>query len=267
MHHLETAVRAKALFERDKDYVVREGEIIIVDEFTGRLQPGRRWSEGLHQAIEAKEGVPIKDESRTFATITLQNYFRMYQKIAGMTGTAKTSAEEFMKVYGLDVVSIPTNKPIRRIDHNDVIFQTEQGKFKAIARKIKELNQKGQPVLVGTISIEKNELLSSYLKKEGVAHDILNAKNHENEGQVIANAGRKGGVVIATNMAGRGVDIKLGERLPPQRRRQRYEIWVVCLCWGLNVMRPGELTTNCAGVLGGRAIQARPNFLFLWKIN
>lgn len=214
VHHLETAVRAKALFERDKDYVVREGEIIIVDEFTGRLQPGRRWSEGLHQAIEAKEGVPIKDESRTFATITLQNYFRMYQKIAGMTGTAKTSAEEFMKVYGLDVVSIPTNKPIRRIDHNDVIFQTEQGKFKAIARKIKELNQKGQPVLVGTISIEKNELLSSYLKKEGVAHDILNAKNHENEGQVIANAGRKGGVVIATNMAGRGVDIKLGGATP-----------------------------------------------------
>ena len=214
VHHLETAVRARALFERDKDYVVREGEIIIVDEFTGRLQPGRRWSEGLHQAIEAKEGVPIKDESRTFATITLQNYFRMYQKIAGMTGTAKTSAEEFMKVYGLDVVSIPTNKPIRRIDHNDVIFQTEQGKFKAIARKIKELNQKGQPVLVGTISIEKNELLSSYLKKEGVAHDILNAKNHENEGQVIANAGRKGGVVIATNMAGRGVDIKLGGATP-----------------------------------------------------
>ncbi|MFA5736545.1 MAG: preprotein translocase subunit SecA [Candidatus Paceibacterota bacterium] len=214
VHHLETAVRAKALFERDKDYVVRDNEIIIVDEFTGRLQPGRRWSEGLHQAIEAKEGVSIKDESRTFATITLQNYFRMYQKIAGMTGTAKTSAEEFRKVYGLDVISIPTNKPIKRIDHNDLIFQTEQGKFKAIARKIKELNRKGQPVLVGTISIEKNELLSSYLKKEGVSHKILNAKNHEDEGQVVADAGRKGGVVIATNMAGRGVDIKLGGATP-----------------------------------------------------
>ena len=225
VHHLETAVRAKALFELDRDYVVRDGEIIIVDEFTGRLQPGRRWSEGLHQAIEAKEGVAIKDESRTFATITLQNYFRMYQKIAGMTGTAKTSAEEFMKVYGLDVVSIPTNKPVKRNDHNDLIFQTEQGKFKAIARKIKELNQKGQPVLVGTISIERNELLSSYLKKEGVPHDILNAKNHENEGQVIANAGRKGGVVIATNMAGRGVDIKLGGATPtPQEAEEIREL-------------------------------------------
>lgn len=214
VHHLETAVRAKALFELDKDYVVRDGEIIIVDEFTGRLQPGRRWSEGLHQAIEAKEGVPINDESRTFATITLQNYFRMYQKIAGMTGTAKTSAEEFMKVYNLDVVSIPTNRSISRLDHQDLIYQTEQGKLKAIAAKIKELNQKGQPVLVGTISIEKNELLSAYLKKEGVPHHILNAKNHENEGAVIAGAGERGSVVIATNMAGRGVDIKLGGTNP-----------------------------------------------------
>lgn len=214
VHHLETAVRAKALFELDKDYVVRDGEIIIVDEFTGRLQPGRRWSEGLHQAIEAKEGVPVNDESRTFATITLQNYFRMYKKIAGMTGTAKTSAEEFMKVYGLEVISIPTNRSICRIDHNDLIYQTEQGKLKAVAAKIKELNQKGQPVLVGTISIEKNELLSAYLKKEGVPHQILNAKNHENEGAVIAGAGQKGSVVIATNMAGRGVDIKLGGATP-----------------------------------------------------
>lgn len=220
VHHLETAVRAKALFELDKDYVVRDGEIIIVDEFTGRLQPGRRWSEGLHQAIEAKEGVQIKEESRTFATITLQNYFRMYKKIAGMTGTAKTSAEEFMKVYGLDVVSIPTNRSISRLDHQDLIYQTEQGKLKAIAAKIKELNEKGQPVLVGTISIEKNELLSAYLKKEGVPHQILNAKNHENEGAVIAGAGKKGSVVIATNMAGRGVDIKLGGTNPTREEAE-----------------------------------------------
>ncbi len=210
VHHLETAVKAKALFSIDKDYVTRDGEIIIVDEFTGRLQPGRRWSEGLHQAVEAKEGVTVQKESRTFASITFQNYFKMYKKLSGMTGTASTSAEEFFKVYSLDVVSIPTNKKIQRLDREDLIFQTEKGKFQAIARKIKELNEKGQPVLVGTASIEKNELLSAYLSKEGVKHELLNAKNHENEGEIIAQAGRKGRVTIATNMAGRGVDIKLG---------------------------------------------------------
>ena len=210
VHHLETAVRAQALFRHDKEYVVREGEVIIVDEFTGRLQPGRRWSEGLHQAVEAKEGVKIQQESRTFASITFQNYFRLYGKLAGMSGTAETSSEEFYKVYGLDVVKAPTNTVVARIDQNDLIFQTEQGKFKAIARKVKELNSKGQPVLIGTVSIEKNELLSGYLKREGVPHEVLNAKNHEREGEIIAQAGRKGSVVIATNMAGRGVDIKLG---------------------------------------------------------
>ena len=210
VHHLETAARAKALFQKDKDYVVKNGEVIIVDEFTGRLQPGRRWSEGLHQAVEAKEGVTVQKESRTFASITFQNYFRMYDKLAGMTGTASTSSEEFFKVYSLEVVTVPTNKPIQRIDHQDLIFQTEKGKFKAIARKVKELNDKGQPVLIGTVSIEKNELLSAYLSKEGIKHELLNAKNHENEGEVIAQAGRKGRVTIATNMAGRGVDIKLG---------------------------------------------------------
>ncbi|MBI2046272.1 MAG: preprotein translocase subunit SecA [Parcubacteria group bacterium] len=210
VHHLETAVRAKALFQRDKDYVVRNGEVVIVDEFTGRLQPGRRWSEGLHQAIEAKEGVEIQRESRTFASITFQNYFRMYKKLSGMTGTALTSAEEFRKVYGLDVIAIPTNKPILRIDRDDLIYQNEKGKLKAIAKKIKTLNEKGQPVLVGTVSIEKNEILSEYLSREGVRHEILNAKNHEREGEIIAQAGRKGAVTIATNMAGRGVDIKLG---------------------------------------------------------
>ncbi len=210
VHHLETAVRAKALFERDKEYVVRDGEVVIVDEFTGRLQPGRRWSEGLHQAVEAKEGVPVQKESRTFASITFQNYFRMYDKLSGMTGTALTSAEEFYKVYGLEVVTIPTNRPAKRLDRNDLIFQTEKGKFKALAHIVKELHEKGQPVLIGTVSIEKNEVLSAYLKQAGVPHEVLNAKNHEREGEIIAQAGKKGRVTVATNMAGRGVDIKLG---------------------------------------------------------
>lgn len=210
VHHLETAVRAKALFHLNKEYVIKDGDIVIVDEFTGRLQPGRRWSEGLHQAVEAKEHVTVQKESRTFASITFQNYFRLYKKLSGMTGTAETSSEEFYKVYGLEVTVVPTNKEIQRIDRNDLIFQNERGKFKAIARKIKEVNKKGQPVLVGTVSIEKNEILSEYLKREGVPHQMLNAKNHEREGEIIAQAGKKGAVTIATNMAGRGVDIKLG---------------------------------------------------------
>jgi preprotein translocase subunit SecA len=210
VHHLETAVKAQAIFERDKDYVVKDGEVIIVDPFTGRLQPGRRWSEGIHQAVEAKEGVKIEKETRSSGSITFQNYFRFYKKLSGMTGTAATSAEEFLKVYGLDVVVIPTNRPIVRKDHNDLIFQTEKGKFQAIAKKVKELNEKGTPVLIGTISIEKNELLSVYLRQEGVQHTILNAKNHEKEGEIIAQAGKRGAVTIATNMAGRGIDIKLG---------------------------------------------------------
>lgn len=210
VHHLETAVKAQAIYERDKDYVVKEGEVIIVDPFTGRLQPGRRWSEGIHQAIEAKEGVKIEKETRSSGSITFQNYFRFYKKLSGMTGTALTSAEEFLKVYGLDVIVVPTHRPVVRIDHTDLIFQTEKGKLQAIARKVKELNQKGQPVLIGTISIEKNELLSMYLRQEGVQHTILNAKNHEKEGEIIAQAGKRGTVTIATNMAGRGIDIKLG---------------------------------------------------------
>jgi len=221
VHHLENAVRAKALFEKDKEYVVKNNEIIIVDEFTGRLQPGRRWSEGLHQSIEAKEGLKVQKESRTVASITYQNYFRLYKKLSGMTGTAFTSAEEFQKVYDLDVMPIPTNKPMVREDHNDLIFQTEKGKLQAIARQIKELHGKEQPVLVGTVSIEKNEVLSAYLKKEGIPHEVLNAKNHEREGEIIAQAGRLGQVTIATNMAGRGVDIVLGgnPQDPEQGRR------------------------------------------------
>ncbi len=210
VHHLEIAVKAKALFELDKQYVVSEGEVVIVDEFTGRLQPGRRWSEGLHQAVEAKEGVEIQKESRTFASISYQNYFRLYKKLSGMTGTASTSAEEFLKVYQLDTISIPSNKPSQRQDHNDFIFQTEKGKFKAIAKGVKMLHEKGQPVLIGTVSIERNEVLGAFLKAEGIPHEILNAKNHEREGEIIAQAGKKGRVTIATNMDGRGVDIKLG---------------------------------------------------------
>jgi preprotein translocase subunit SecA len=210
VHHLETAVRALALFKKDTEYVIKNGEIIIVDESTGRLQPGRRWSEGLHQAIEAKEGVKVQKESRTFASITFQNYFRMYRRLSGMTGTAMTSSEEFFKVYHADTLLVPTNKPLVRKDQNDLIFQTEHGKFLALARKVKELNKEGHPVLLGTVSIEKNEVLSEYLKREGVVHNVLNAKNHEKEGEIIAQAGKLGAVTVATNMAGRGVDIKLG---------------------------------------------------------
>ncbi|MEK7177165.1 MAG: preprotein translocase subunit SecA [Patescibacteria group bacterium] len=210
VHHLETAVRAKALYHKDKEYVVKDNEVVIVDAFTGRLQPGRRWSEGLHQAIEAKEGVGIKEESRTYASITFQNYFRMYKRLSGMTGTAITSKEEFYKVYGLETFVIPTHKPVARKDHGDLIFQSHAGKMKAVAKKVSELNKKGQPVLIGTVSIEHNELLSEYLKSEGIKHEILNAKNHERESEIIAQAGKRGAVTLATNMAGRGIDIKLG---------------------------------------------------------
>ncbi|MEK7598618.1 MAG: preprotein translocase subunit SecA [Patescibacteria group bacterium] len=211
VHHLEQALKAEVIFKLDRDYVVKDGEVIIVDDFTGRLMPGRRYSEGLHQAIEAKEGVRVQKESRTLATITFQNYFRMYKKLSGMTGTALTSAEEFFKVYKVDVVEIPTNKPMVRKDLSDVIYKTEKGKFDAIVEKIKEINKTGQPALVGTIAIEKSEYLSALLQRSGVPHEVLNAKNHEREAQIVAKAGQKGAVTIATNMAGRGTDIKLGE--------------------------------------------------------
>ena len=209
-HHINQAIRARGLMKRDIDYVVKDGEVIIVDEFTGRLMFGRRYSEGLHQAIEAKEGVTVARESKTLATITFQNYFRLYDKLSGMTGTAMTEEDEFNGTYSLDVVEIPTNKPLARIDHHDVVYKNEAGKYRAIINQIKECHEKGQPVLVGTVSIEKSELLSGLLKKAGVKHNVLNAKNHEKEAEIVAQAGKFGAVTVATNMAGRGTDIMLG---------------------------------------------------------
>ena len=209
-HHINQAMKARGLMKKDIDYVVKDGEIIIVDEFTGRLMYGRRYTEGLHQAIEAKEGVAVASESKTLATITFQNFFRLYHKLSGMTGTALTEQEEFATIYHLDVVEIPTNKPVIRQDHSDVVFKNAAGKYRAIVQQVKECNQKGQPVLVGTISIERSELLSKMLKKEGIKHNVLNAKHHEQEAQIVAQAGHFGAVTIATNMAGRGTDIMLG---------------------------------------------------------
>lgn len=214
VHHLEEALKAEALFTRDKDYVVREGEVVIVDEFTGRMMPGRRYSEGLHQAIEAKEGVEVKRESNTLATISFQNLFRLYAKLSGMTGTAATEAEEFWKIYQIEVVEVPTHRPLARIDHQDLIYKTAAGKLQAVIAEIKRRHELGQPVLVGTISVEKNEHLSKLLKQAGIPHEILNAKLHEREAKTIANAGKVGAVTVATNMAGRGVDILLGGEPP-----------------------------------------------------
>ena len=213
-HCFTAALRAKALMKRDRDYVVRDDEIIIVDEFTGRLMNGRRYSDGLHQAIEAKEGVKIRRESQTLATITFQNYFRMYDKLAGMTGTAKTEEDEFIKIYNLPVIVVPTNKPIVRVDHPDVIYKNKKAKYKAVGQTVEEIHAKGQPVLIGTTSITQSEELSSILKKRGIPHNVLNAKFHEKEAQIVADAGQRGAVTIATNMAGRGTDIKLGEGVP-----------------------------------------------------
>jgi preprotein translocase subunit SecA len=210
LHHVNQALKAHTLFKRDVDYVVKEGQVVIVDEFTGRLMPGRRWSDGLHQAVEAKENVRIENENQTLATVTFQNYFRMYQKLAGMTGTADTEAAEFRKIYNLDVVVIPTNMPLIRTNYPDVIYKTEEEKFRSAVREIEELHRSGRPVLVGTISIEKSERLSHLLKKKGVPHNVLNAKHHEREAEIIAQAGRVGAVTISTNMAGRGTDILLG---------------------------------------------------------
>ena len=221
VHHLEEALKAEGLFQRDKDYVVREGEVVIVDEFTGRLMPGRRYSEGLHQAIEAKEGVEIKRESDTLATISFQNLFRLYAKLAGMTGTAFTEAEEFWKIYQIEVIQIPTHRPAVRIDHQDLVYKTEAGKLQAVIAEVRERIERGQPVLVGTVSVEKNERLSKLLRQAGIKHQLLNAKHHEREAKIIMNAGKPGAVTVATNMAGRGVDILLGGEPPKDKSEIR----------------------------------------------
>src|ERR671930_267891 len=211
VNHMTQALKAQSLYQRDDEYVVQDGEVKIVDEFTGRIMEGRRWSEGLHQAVEAKEGVAIQEEQVPLAAITLQNYFRLYDKLAGMTGTAKTEEKEFVEIYNLHVVEIPTNVPVARDDNNDLIFKSKDGKFQAVIRDIKERYDKGQPVLVGTIAVETSEYLSELLKRQGIPHNVLNAKEHAREAEIIKEAGQTGAVTIATNMAGRGVDIKLGD--------------------------------------------------------
>ena len=210
-HHINQALKAHNTMKKDIDYIVKDGEVLIVDEFTGRIMYGRRYSNGLHQAIEAKERIEVRKESKTLATITFQNYFRMYKKLSGMTGTAKTEENEFREIYGVDVIEIPTNKPVIREDFQDVVYKGEAGKFKAVINEIIERHQTGQPILVGTISIEKSEILSKLLKKQGIKHEVLNAKQHDKEAEIVAQAGRLGSVTIATNMAGRGTDIVLEE--------------------------------------------------------
>ena len=259
-HHINIAAKAYGIMKRDVDYVVKDGEVIIVDEFTGRLMIGRRYSEGLHQAIEAKERVHVARESKTLATITFQNYFRMYKKLAGMTGTAMTEKDEFSEIYGLDVVEIPTNRPMIRVDLDDEIYKTEKGKFDAVIRQVEECHQKGQPVLVGTVNIEKSEILSRMLSKKGIKHEVLNAKFHEKEAQIVAQAGTPGAVTIATNMAGRGTDIVLGgnaEFLAKSRMVQ--EGCTTSSCW-----RPPPTTRpttrrcwSCGSVLGNTFSSSR----------
>ncbi|NCN51377.1 MAG: preprotein translocase subunit SecA, partial [Candidatus Pacebacteria bacterium] len=214
IHQLESALKAKTIFQRDKDYIVREGEVVIVDEHTGRLMYGRRYSDGLHQAIEAKEGVNIQSESRTLATISIQNYFRLYEKLSGMTGTAQTESEEFMKIYAAEVLVVPTNKPVVRNDKSDIIYKTTAAKYSAISNEVARIHATGQPILIGTKSIEHNQIISNFLKRKNVPHQVLNAKNHEKEAFIISDAGKKGAITVATNIAGRGVDIVLGGTAP-----------------------------------------------------
>ena len=291
VHQLQAAIRAKELYKRDRDYLVDgNGAVKIIDEFTGRTMEGRRWSDGLHQAVEAKEGVAIKEENQTLATITLQNYYRLYDRLAGMTGTAETEASEFVSTYGLHVVPIPTHKPIARVDQGDLIYKTEDAKFQACIDDIIERNAAGQPVLVGTVSVEKSEKLSRMMEKQGVAHEVLNAKQHHREADIVTQAGRLGAVTVATNMAGRGVDILLGgnpegladrdtrlrvstptppkvgpasrrsspnTRQPPISNATRCSISAVCTCSARSVTRVAVSTISCAAVPAGRVIPER----------
>ena len=247
-HQINQALKAKALYLRDREYLVKDGEIIIVDEFTGRLMPGRRWSDGLHQAVEAKEGLKVQQEQKTLATITLQNFFRLYEKLAGMTGTAVTEAEEFHKIYKLEVVTSPTNKPMVRTDHPDVIYKTEESKFEAVIDEVIEMNRQGRPVLVGTVSVEKSERLARMLEKRGLPHTVLNAKQHEREAAIVKDAGQKGAVMIATNMAGRGTDI-----VPGTASGRR----AASTSSAPSGTSRGASTTSCAAAPAARATPAR----------
>ena len=286
VHHVNQALRAHKLFLRDRDYIVKQGRVVLIDEFTGRMMEGRRLSEGLHQAIEAKEGVAIQPENVTLASVTFQNYFRLYDKLAGMTGTAMTEAEEFHSIYGLDVIAVPTNEPVARADDDDLVYRTAGEKFDAIVEAIRDGQTRGQPILVGTTSIEKSETLAALLKQKKIPHQVLNARYHEQEAQIIADAGVPGAVTIATNMAGRGTDIQLGgnvelrvqaelaaagrTRTPPPsvrgsrpstttRRRPRSRP-AASGSWAPSAMRAGASTTSCAGAPAGRAIpDARPS--------
>ena len=286
LHHINAALRAHHLFSKDVDYIVRDGEVVIVDEFTGRTLAGRRWSDGLHQAVEAKEGVPIQRENQTLASITFQNYFRLYGKLAGMTGTADTEAYEFQSIYGLEVVSIPTHKPMVRADHGDLVYMSQQEKFNAISEDIKDCVQRGQPCLVGTTSIETSELISGLLRQQNIKHQVLNAKQHEREASIVAEAGRPGAVTIATNMAGRGTDIVLGgnvqmekEALDETTNDRQLASWmptgssatsgywmpVVCTSSVPNATNPAASTTSCVAAPGARAIRVHRAFICRWK--
>ena len=256
LHHLNAALKAHNLFKRDVDYIVKEGQVLIVDEFTGRLMPGRRYSDGLHQALEAKEGVKIENENQTLATITFQNFFRMYDKLAGMTGTADTEAEEFKKIYNLEVMIIPTDQKMIRTDYPDAIYRTEAEKYTAVVADIKDCHQRGQPVLVGTTSIEKSEHVSRLLKKEGIKHEVLNAKQHEKEAQIVAHAGQMGMVTIATNMAGRGTDIVLGEGVVER---------AASTSWPPSATSPAASTTSSGAAPAARAIPAPPGSISPWR--
>ena len=274
VHHLDQALKANVMFKRDIDYIVKDGKVIIIDEFTGRMMDGRRWSNGLHQAVEAKEGVDIEPENQTLATITFQNYFRMYPKLSGMTGTAATEAGEFHEIYKLNVVEIPTNVPVQRVDEDDQFYKNTQDKFGAIAKTIKEANDRGQPVLVGTVSIEKSELLSEFLEKEDVKHSVLNARFHESEAHIVAQAGRLGSVTIATNMAGRGTDIQLGGNFEfrlndelrdmpegPARDAAIAALQAEIAAEKAKVMKAAVSITNCVAVRGVRVTPGSPAFI------